>query len=42
MPYILQVDFEMNGPFGDEMADAFTDLAKSINEEDGFIWKIWT
>jgi hypothetical protein len=42
MAYVLQVDFKMNGPFGDEMADAFSDLAKSINEEDGFMWKIWT
>lgn len=42
MAYVLQVDFSMNGPFGDEMADAFSDLAKSINEEDGFLWKIWT
>ena len=42
MAYVLQVDFEMNGPFGDEMTGAFTDLAKSINEEDGFMWKIWT
>lgn len=42
MVYVLQVDFKMNGPFGDEMADAFSDLAKSINEEEGFIWKIWT
>jgi len=24
------------------MMSAFTDLAKSINEETGFIWKIWT
>ncbi|WP_274308823.1 monooxygenase [Solibacillus daqui] len=42
MAYLLQVDFKMNGPFGDEMANAFTDLAKSINEEDGMTWKIWT
>ena len=42
MAYVLQVDFKMNGPFGDEMADAFSDLAKSINEEEGFLWKIWT
>ena len=40
--YVLQVDFKMNGPFGDEMGEAFSDLAKSINEEDGFMWKIWT
>ncbi|MEH7381241.1 monooxygenase [Bacillus sp. JJ1533] len=42
MPYVLQVDFKMDGPFGEEMANAFSDLAKSINEEPGFIWKIWT
>ncbi|WP_338448688.1 monooxygenase [Niallia oryzisoli] len=42
MAYLLQVDFKMEGPFGDEMAEAFSDLAESINEEKGFIWKIWT
>lgn len=42
MAYVLQVDFKMDGPFGDEMAEAFADLAKSINEEEGFIWKTWT
>lgn len=38
--YVLQVDFKMNGPFEDEMAETFTDLAKSINDEDGVIWKV--
>lgn len=42
MAYVLQVDFTMNGPFGDEMAAAFSGLAQSINEEEGFMWKIWT
>ena len=42
MAYVLQVDFEMNGPFGDEMTEAFTDLGRSINDEEGFIWKVWT
>src|SRR5690625_5621607 len=42
MTYILQVDFKMDGPFGNKMAKNFEDLAKSINEEEGFIWKIWT
>ncbi len=42
MAHLLQVDFKMNGPFGDEMTEGFSDLAKSINEEGGFIWKIWT
>ncbi|MDD1501506.1 monooxygenase [Lysinibacillus sp. CNPSo 3705] len=42
MKYLLQVDFTMDGPFGEEMSEAFTDLAKSINEESGMIWKVWT
>lgn len=42
MAYILQVDFKMDGPFGDEMAQAFKGLAESINEEPGMLWKIWT
>ena len=29
MAYLLQVDFKMDGPFGDEMAEAFTDLEKA-------------
>ncbi|KIL14073.1 hypothetical protein B4127_2032 [Bacillus pumilus] len=37
MAYVLQVDFKMNGPFGDELAKEFSDLARTINEEDGFI-----
>lgn len=42
MAYILQVDFKTDGPFGEEMASAFADLAESINQEEGFKWKIWT
>jgi Putative mono-oxygenase ydhR len=42
MTVLLQVDFPLEGPFGNEMAEAFSDLAKSINEEPGFLWKIWT
>lgn len=42
MTYLLQVDFHMDGPFEVEMAEAFSDLAKSINQEEGVIWKIWT
>jgi len=42
LPYLLQVDFNHEGPFGAEMVGAFADLANSINEEKGFIWKIWT
>lgn len=42
MAYILQVDFHHAGPFGAEMEAAFSDLARSINEEKGLTWKIWT
>ena len=42
MAYLLQVDFPFEGPFGEEMEKGFWDLAKSINEEEGFHWKIWT
>ncbi|PBB06486.1 monooxygenase [Salimicrobium humidisoli] len=42
MTYILQMDFDMDGPFGEEMAEGFAGLAESINEEKGFLWKVWT
>ena len=42
MAYLVQVDFPHEGPFGDEMAAAFADLANSITQEKGFIWKLWT
>jgi len=42
MSYILQVDFPYSGPWGDEMTKAMKDLARSIAEEPGLIWKIWT
>lgn len=32
----------MGGPFGDEMASAMAELAESIAQEPGFLWKIWT
>lgn len=39
---LLQIDFTMNGPFGDEMSEAFAPLAQDIATEEGLIWKIWT
>ena len=42
MPKLLQIDFPFEGPFGQQMAEAFSDLAQSIPKEPGFIWKIWT
>ena len=42
MPYMLQVDFPYQGPWGDEMTSALRGLAESIANEPGLIWKIWT
>lgn len=39
---LLQIDFQMYAPFGDEMSKAFEPLAQSIAQEKGLIWKIWT
>lgn len=42
MATLLQIDFPSDGPFGEAMAQAFADLAASIREEPGLLWKIWT
>ena len=42
MPVIVQFDFPFAGPFGSEMHAALKDLAVSITQEPGFLWKIWT
>ena len=42
MPYLLQVDFPYQGPWGDEMVSAMRSLAESIANEPGLIWKFWT
>ncbi|WP_027856833.1 monooxygenase [Marinobacterium jannaschii] len=42
MAKLLQVDFDFQGPFGEEMSAGLVDLARSINDEPGMIWKIWT
>lgn len=39
---LLQFDFPFPGPFGADMSAALGDLARSIANEPGFIWKIWT
>jgi hypothetical protein len=39
---LLQMDFKMQEPWGEEMSKAFEDLAKDISTEKGLIWKIWT
>ncbi|MDA7817678.1 monooxygenase [Sulfurimonas sp.] len=38
----LQIDFPYSGPTGDDMAEAYKELAHAINNEKGIVWKIWT
>ncbi|MCZ8625435.1 monooxygenase [Escherichia albertii] len=42
MATLLQLHFAFNSPFGDEMAEQLKPLAESINQEPGFLWKVWT
>jgi hypothetical protein len=42
MPTLVQFDFPMKGPWGDDMAVAFRDLAAIIGRAPGLRWKIWT
>ena len=42
MSYLLQVDFPYTGPWGAAMTEAMDGLARSIAEEPGLLWKIWT
>ena len=42
MATLLQLHFAFNGPFGDAMVEQLEPLAESINQEPGFLWKVWT
>jgi hypothetical protein len=42
MSKLLQVDFKTPSPFTPQMMEMMIDLAKSINNQPGMIWKIWT
>lgn len=39
---LVQFDFKYHGPFGPEMTVAMDGLARSIAQEPGLVWKIWT
>lgn len=41
-PKLLVIDFAWPGPWGDEMATAFSELAADIANEPGLVWKLWT
>lgn len=42
MAVIVQVDFPYAGPFDQRMTEQMSDLAASINDEPGMLWKVWT
>lgn len=42
MAVLLQIDFPFTGPWGEDMTAAMRELATSIAEERGLLWKIWT
>lgn len=42
MPYLLQVDFPYPGPWAETMTAAMRELAQSIADEPGLLWKLWT
>lgn len=42
MPTLVQFDFPMQGPWGDEMAAVYRELAELIERTPGLRWKIWT
>lgn len=39
---LLQMDYVFLGPWGDEMAAEYSDLAHRIAVTPGLIWKVWT
>ncbi|TRW46623.1 monooxygenase [Georgenia yuyongxinii] len=42
MPTLLQIDFPTEGPWGEQMAAAYAELADLISRTPGLRWKIWT
>lgn len=40
--YLVQTDFSHQGPWGEEMASAYEQLAHYFTHEAGLMWKIWT
>ena len=39
---LLQMDYRFPGPWGDEMAAEYSDLARRIADVPGLICKVWT
>ena len=39
---VLQMDYPFSGPWGSEMAEAYSHLARTIADVPGLICKVWT
>jgi hypothetical protein len=42
MSTLLYFEFPSDGPFGQDAAAAYADLAADISAQDGLVWKVWT
>ncbi len=42
MATLLVFEFPSSGPFGEEAAEAYADLAADIANQKGLVWKVWT
>lgn len=38
---LLQINFPFNGPWGNDMAQAYSELAHKLSDTPGLLWKIW-
>ena len=39
---LLQIDFPSRGPWGEDLTNMASDLARQLSETPGMAWKIWT
>jgi len=39
---LLQIDFPSHGPWGEDLTNMASDLARHLAETPGMVWKIWT
>jgi Putative mono-oxygenase ydhR len=42
MLHLVYIEFFSDGPFGEEAATAYAELAADIAAQDGLLWKVWT
>lgn len=42
MTRLVYFEFPSSGPFGEQAAAAYGDLAADISADEGLVWKVWT